>query len=159
MQGSCWQQQNTDPKMIILMIYCLDSHWWLMIGEILCQRTIESESVRGTRFLFTGFVPNRSNKSAAPIRFGSNRSVRIDRHGWWMIDGRMMIYTRWLGTWWMADMTVMDCVQKRCNGSATTLRCWKLDTYRVGKGSPSLDSPIHTSWSSCCVHMGFTAWS
>ena len=101
-----------------------------------CQRSIESESVRGTRFLFTGFVPNRSNKSAAPNRFGSNCSVMV-----WRVDGGQTVET-----------VVRDGLFRVQQPIG-----WKLDIQRVGNGSPSLDSQTHTSRSSCCVHMGSTA--
>ena len=92
--------------------------------------------MRGTRFLFTGFVPNRSNKSAAPNRFGSNCSVMV-----WRVDGGRTVET-----------VVRDGLFRVQQPSG-----WKLDTQRVGNGSPSLDSQTHTSRSSCCVHMGSTA--
>ena len=65
------------------------------------------------------------------------------------------IVPSWYGEWTVDRQLKLSSgmVYLECNN----LIGWKLDTQRVGNGSPSLDSQTHTSRSSCCVHMGSTA--
>ena len=92
-------------------------------------------------------------------RLPRSDSAPIAPSGWMSMDDRWWVG----GRWYILDYCVSGQMMMRlclddidvCNN----LNGWELDTYRVGKGSPSLDSPIHTPWSSSCVHMGSTAWS